>query len=83
MANAKAEAIGYIKRLPKDVSSAEIVYKLYVKQKIDEGLRDLEEGRVMSHEELLREMVAWRKSVGRPVPAKTSKKSKTPSRRTR
>lgn len=35
----------------------DIIYQLYVKQKIEEGLKDAEEGRVISHEDVKRELL--------------------------
>lgn len=35
----------------------DLLYELYVRQKIDQGVDDLENGRVVSHEEVRRMMV--------------------------
>ena len=52
MSTAKDEAIKTISRLSEEASWDEIMYKIYVKRKIDEGLRAAEEGRTISHEEV-------------------------------
>ena len=52
MSTAKDEAIKLIARLPEEVSWDEIMYKIYVKRKIDEGLKAADEGRTVSHEEV-------------------------------
>jgi predicted transcriptional regulator len=52
MSTAKDEAIKTISRLPEEASWDEIMYKIYVKRKIDEGLKAAEEGRTISHEEV-------------------------------
>ncbi len=52
MSTAKDEAIKLIARLPEEVSWDEIMYKIYVKRKIDEGLKAAGEGRTVSHEEV-------------------------------
>ena len=52
MNTAKDEAIKMISQLPEEVSWDEIMYKIYVKRKIEEGLRAANEGRTISHEEV-------------------------------
>jgi predicted transcriptional regulator len=52
MSNAKEEAIKTISRLPEEVSWDEIMYKIYVKRKIEEGIKAADEGRIVSHEEV-------------------------------
>jgi predicted transcriptional regulator len=52
MSTAKEEAIKTISRLPEEVSWDEIMYKIYVKRKIDEGLKAADKGRTVSHEEV-------------------------------
>lgn len=45
--------------LPDDASLEDIQYRMYVHQKVNKGLKDLEEGRVVSHEEVKRRMRKW------------------------
>ena len=52
MSTAKDEAIKMIARLPEEVSWDEIMYKIYVKRKIEEGLKAADEGRTVPHEEV-------------------------------
>ena len=52
MSTAKDEAIKAISRLPEEASWDEIMYKIYVKRKIEEGLRAAGEGRTIPHEEV-------------------------------
>ena len=52
MSTAKEEVIKTISRLPEEASWDEIMYKIYVKRKIDEGLKAADEGRTVSHEEV-------------------------------
>ena len=52
MSTAKDEAIKLISRLPEEVSWDDIMYRIYVKRKIDEGLKAAEEGRSVSREEV-------------------------------
>jgi predicted transcriptional regulator len=52
MSTAKDEAIKLIARLPESVSWDEIMYEMYVKRKIEDGLKAADEGRTVSHEEV-------------------------------
>lgn len=53
---AKQEAI---QQLPDNVDLEEIVYRLYVINKIHQGMQDLEAGNTISHRELKREIGQW------------------------
>ncbi len=65
MKQEKKAALELIRRLPEDVTTADILEELYFKAQVDKGLRDVAEGRVISHEVLKKRMAKWRKSVGR------------------
>lgn len=65
MSQAKHEILELIRRLPDDVTTADIMEELYFKQQVDKGLRDVAEGRVLSHEELRQRVARWRTSAGR------------------
>lgn len=56
---AKQEAISAIERLPDDVPLNEIVHRLYVLNKVQQGREDIDAGRTVSTEELAREIEAW------------------------
>ncbi|WGS86742.1 hypothetical protein [Methylomonas sp. UP202] len=56
---AKQEAIAAINLLPDTVDFEEIVYRLYVLNKIYQGLEDVEHGKGISSEILLREIEQW------------------------
>lgn len=51
MAEIREEAIKMIKTLPDGSSWDDIMYELYVRQKIEQGLKDVESGRGLSLEE--------------------------------
>ena len=63
-APAKQTAQEIIGLLPDDVSFDELVYQLVFRAHIQEGLRDLDEGRIIPHEEIEREFAEWLKSAG-------------------
>ncbi len=57
--SAKQDALHAIERLPDDVPLDEIVYRLYVLSKVQQGLKDVDAGRTVSSDELAREIEAW------------------------
>lgn len=52
MATAKDSALALIDKLPDEASWDDIMYELYVKQKIEAGLQAVAEGRTIPHEEI-------------------------------
>ena len=52
MQSLKEEAIKAISRLSDDATIDDIMYELYVKQKIEAGLQAVAEGRTVPHEEV-------------------------------
>ncbi len=59
MATAKDEVRKILERVTDDASLEDIQYHIYVCQKIAQGLKDLEEGRVVSEEEAEERMTRW------------------------
>ena len=54
MSTAKEEAINLIARLPDEASWDDIMYEMYVKKKIELGIKAADESRVIAHEEVKR-----------------------------
>ena len=54
MSTAKEEAINLITRLPEEASWDDIMYEMYVKKKIELGIKASDEGRVVPHAEVKR-----------------------------
>ena len=54
--NAKEEAKRLIDRLPDQATLSDIMYELYVRQKIGAGLKAAEDGRTYSHDEVRRRL---------------------------
>jgi hypothetical protein len=50
--NAKAAAKETIDRLPDDATWDDVMYRIYVRQKIDSGLKDVNEGKTVSTAEV-------------------------------
>jgi predicted transcriptional regulator len=55
----KESVIELIKRLPEDVSVQDIMAELYFRQKVDEGLRQLDAGQHVSHEDAKKQLAPW------------------------
>jgi hypothetical protein len=56
--NVKSRAIRLIRDLPKSSSWDDLMYRIYVRQKIESGLSDIKAGRVYSHDSIRREFGA-------------------------
>lgn len=59
MATAKERVRQLLDTVDDGASLEEIQYRIYVLQKIEAGLRDAEEGHLISHEEVKRRMGKW------------------------
>jgi predicted transcriptional regulator len=57
MSTVKDIAKQVIDRLPDNASWTDIMYELYVKQKIEAGLADVAEGRTTGHDEVKRQLL--------------------------
>jgi predicted transcriptional regulator len=56
METVKQEVSNLLTRLPDDCSLEDVQYHLYVLQKIERGLKDAQEGRVYTQEEIEKRM---------------------------
>jgi predicted transcriptional regulator len=54
MSTIKEEVIETIKQMPEDVSLNDIMAELYFRQKVDQGLKELDEGKGITHEKVKR-----------------------------
>lgn len=59
MQTAKQEVKELLNRLPEDCTLEDVQYHLYVLQKVERGLKDAEEGRVYTQEEVEKMMAKW------------------------
>ena len=57
--SAKQASLRLIERLEDDVSFEDIIYELYFLQKVERGLRDVEQGRTIAHEQVRKEFEQW------------------------
>ena len=57
----KKEVISLIKDLPDDITLDDIIYHLYVKQKLIKAKEDIAQGRTYSHEKVKKMAEKWLK----------------------
>jgi hypothetical protein len=53
----KIDALKLVRDLPSDASWDDLMYRIYVRQKIDAGLADIQAARVVSHGALRKEFL--------------------------
>jgi len=53
----KSDALKLVRDLPANASWDDLMYRIYVRQKIDAGLADIQAGRVVSHATLRKEFL--------------------------
>ena len=59
MSTAKEEVQKMLEQIPDDSSFEDIQYHIYVREKIERGLKDIEEGHILDQEEIERRMSKW------------------------
>lgn len=59
MATAKKAVRDLLRKLPEDCSLEDVQYHLYVLQKIERGLKDVDEGRIYTQDEVEKMMARW------------------------
>jgi predicted transcriptional regulator len=58
MSSVKEAARAIVDNLPEQATWDDLMYELYVKQKIEAGLKAADEGRTVSHEEIKTRLLA-------------------------
>ena len=64
-ASTKQEALRIIQRMPEDASLEDVMHELYFRKRVDRGIRELDEGKTVSHQEVKRSLIKWLQSAGR------------------
>ena len=59
MRTAKEEVRRMLDQIPDDATFEDIQYHIYVREKIERGLKDIQEGRLLSQEEVEQRMARW------------------------
>ena len=57
--NIKDQIISFIKTLPDDITLEDIMYHLYVREKIFRGIKDADEGKKVSNEKAKEIIEKW------------------------
>lgn len=60
----KEQAISLIKTLPEDCTLEDIQYHIYVLEKVEKGIKAIDEGRVVSQNEAEKRVKTWLMSYG-------------------
>lgn len=55
----KQEILDMIGKLPEDLTAEDLMYRLYLKAKLDQAEAAVERGDVLSHEEVVRQTDQW------------------------
>jgi predicted transcriptional regulator len=59
MSSVKDEVRQILEKLPEDASLEDVQYHIYVRQKVERGLKDIVEGRVLTQDEVETRMARW------------------------
>ncbi len=70
--NVKSEAIKQIQSMADDCTWENVLYRIYVRVKIEQGIADCEAGRFSTQEEVEAEAKQWLSSSGGIAPKTTS-----------
>jgi len=71
----KEKILYAMNRLPDSVTFADAIYRLELLQSVEEGLRDVSEGRVVDHEELFARLLSDHEKGQAPLVGKGGKAS--------
>ncbi|MFA1820224.1 hypothetical protein ACDX78_08565 [Virgibacillus oceani] len=55
----KGNVIKLIKELPNDVTYEEVMEEIYIQSKIDAGLKQLDKGKYLTHDQVKERMSKW------------------------
>lgn len=61
MAISKGEILELVNQLPDQIEIEELIYRLYLREKLEAAEADIAAGRTLSTEELRAEMAKWRR----------------------
>ena len=59
MNSVKTQILEAVNALPEDITWEEAIYTLYIRKKVSMGLKAIEEGKVIPHEDLRKEVETW------------------------
>ncbi|MFP4529080.1 MAG: hypothetical protein ACLFQX_11045 [Candidatus Kapaibacterium sp.] len=56
----KQELLKLLDRFPEEIETEELIYIFYLRDKIRDAELDAEEGRIVDHDEVIREVELWK-----------------------
>ena len=56
MSSVKESLLEIVQKLPNECTWDEVMYQIYVRQKIEAGLKDADEGRLVDHDAVFQEL---------------------------
>ncbi|MCK4763096.1 MAG: hypothetical protein KAW12_12950 [Candidatus Aminicenantes bacterium] len=56
---AKSQLLEMVRELPEEIDIDDMMYRLYLRQKLEAAEKDIEEGRVISHQDVIKETDNW------------------------
>jgi predicted transcriptional regulator len=65
MSPVKESLVELVQRLPEECTWDDVMYQIYVRQKIEESIQEADEGKLIPHEEVFREFEQCSPSIGR------------------
>jgi predicted transcriptional regulator len=68
MGNVKAEALAMIQAMPDDVTWEQLSYRMYVRAAVERGMAEIEAGKGIPHDQVMREMDEWLAPLGDEMP---------------
>jgi predicted transcriptional regulator len=68
MSAVKAEAARILDQMPEDTDWDALAYRFSLRAAIERGLADIDAGRVIPHDQVMRETEEWLASLGQRMP---------------
>jgi predicted transcriptional regulator len=60
----KQDVLEIVESMPDEATIEDIMYELFLRVELEEGLEDIRNGRTVPNEEVLQKIASWRQSVG-------------------
>ncbi|MDD4570035.1 MAG: hypothetical protein PHE70_07930 [Tepidanaerobacteraceae bacterium] len=54
----KDEALKIVKNLPDNATWEDLIYQFYVKKRIENGIKEIEDGEIVTHEEVKKRLLS-------------------------
>ncbi len=54
----KEEALKIVKNLPDNATWEDLIYQFYVKKRIENGIKEIEDGEIVTHEEVKKRLLS-------------------------